>query len=559
MLTQLHIQNVAVIQKASIPLEQGFNVFTGETGAGKTILLAALDAVLGERTSRDIIRTGEEKAQVSAMFEDISPQARAVLEEMGFDAEDDSLLIFREMTAAGKNTCRINGMPATVSMLKAISDKLIHIHGQRDGQALLSSERHLDMIDEFGELQEALVAYRELYRKRKAIQEELDTQGMNESEKAQRMDMLRFQIEEIEAAQLEDEGEEEALTAQRKVIQGSERIRQGLAEAYTALRGEDEIPGIDELVSQLSGGLGEAARFVDNLAAMAQRAEEIGFELQDMASDISDALEYLEFDPGELDRIEYRLDTIYKLKRKYGEDIPAILAHCREAAVELESITMSGQRTEALQKQLAEVTAACMKQGKALSVKRIKAAKEFIAQVEEELAFLDMPNVKLSISHTVHDLGQRGIDDMQFLLITNPGEEPKPLSRIASGGEMARIMLSIKNVLAHRDDIDTLVFDEVDTGVSGRAAGKIGRKLAQVSRSRQVICVTHLAQVAAFADNHLYIAKEVEEGRTYTIVSKLDHEAAIAELARITSGEVITPAALESAGELWQRAHASSE
>lgn len=559
MLTQLHIQNVAVIQKASIPLEQGLNVFTGETGAGKTILLAALDAVLGERTSRDIIRTGEEKAQVSAMFEDISPQARAVLEEMGFDAEDGSLLIFREMTAAGKNTCRINGMPATVSMLKAISDKLIHIHGQRDGQALLSSERHLDMIDEFGELQEALAVYRELYRKRRAIQEELDALNMNESEKAQRMDMLRFQIEEIESAKLEDEGEEEVLTAQRKVIQGSERIRQGLAEAYTALRGEDEIPGIDELVSQLSGGLGEAARFVDNLAAMAQRAEEIGFELQDMASDISDALEELEFDPGELDRIEYRLDTIYKLKRKYGEDIPAILAHCREAAEELDSITMSGQRTEALQKQLAEVTAACMKQGKALSAKRTKAAKDFIAQVEEELAFLDMPNVKLSVSHTVHDLGQRGIDDMQFLIVTNPGEEPKPLSRIASGGEMARIMLSIKNVLAHRDDIDTLVFDEVDTGVSGRAAGKIGRKLAQVSRSRQVICVTHLAQVAAFADNHLYIAKEVEEGRTYTIVSKLDHESAIAELARITSGEVITSAALESAGELWQRAHTTQE
>ncbi|MFV0400997.1 MAG: DNA repair protein RecN [Oscillospiraceae bacterium] len=559
MLTQLHIQNVAVIQKASIPLEQGLNVFTGETGAGKTILLAALDAVLGERTSRDIIRTGEEKAQVSAMFEDISPQARAVLEEMGFDAEDGSLLIFREMTAAGKNTCRINGMPATVSMLKAISDKLIHIHGQRDGQALLSPERHLDMIDEFGELQEVLAAYRELYRKRKAIQEELDALNMNESEKAQRMDMLRFQIEEIESAKLEDEGEEEALAAQRKVIQGSERIRQGLAEAYTALRGEDEIPGIDELVSQLSGGLGEVARFVDNLAAMAQRAEEIGFELQDMASDISDALEELEFDPGELDRIEYRLDTIYKLKRKYGEDIPAILAHCREAVEELDSITMSGQRTEALQKQLAEVTAACMKQGKALSAKRTKAAKDFIAQVEEELAFLDMPNVKLSVSHTVHDLGQRGIDDMQFLIVTNPGEEPKPLSRIASGGEMARIMLSIKNVLAHRDDIDTLVFDEVDTGVSGRAAGKIGRKLAQVSRSRQVICVTHLAQVAAFADNHLYIAKEVEEGRTYTIVSKLDHEAAIAELARITSGEVITPAALESAGELWQRAHTTQE
>ncbi|MDR2932421.1 MAG: DNA repair protein RecN [Oscillospiraceae bacterium] len=554
MLTQLHIQNIAVIHKATIQFSTGFNVFTGETGAGKTVLISAIDAVLGERTSREIIRTGEERALVSALFEGIPPRAVKALEEQGYDVEDGTVLIVREITAAGKNNCKINGMPATVSILKEIASLLIHIHGQRDSQQLLAPERHGDLIDMYGELDAALTAYRTVYQQMRAIKAELDGLLTDDTQKAQRMDMLTFQIEEIDAARLEAPDEEEALQNRRKVIRNSEKILSGLTRGYMALSGDD-TEGITALFGDLLSGVTEAADFIDTLKPMAGRLEEISYELSEAAGDLRDILDDFEFDPRELDTIEIRLDTIYKLKRKYGADIDAILKYRENAARELDAITTSGQRAEKLEKALQEATRQAMALAKELSKKRADSAARFISQVEAELAYLDMPSVKLSLHQESAPLGPDGMDAMEFLVVTNVGETPRPLSKIASGGEIARMMLAIKNVLAEKDEIGTLIFDEVDTGVSGRAAQKIGAKLRAVSARRQVICVTHLAQVAAYADNHLYIYKETDDGRTYTRVQPLEGDAVFTELARITSGDLITDAAIANARELYEHAH----
>lgn len=552
MLTQLYIENVAVIQKAAIQLTPGFNVFTGETGAGKTILISAIDAVLGERTSREIIRTGEERAVVSALFEDLSPVVMDKLSQLGYSDDEGALLITREITAAGKTACKINGQPATTSVLREIASLLIHIHGQRDSQQLLLPERHIELVDAFGELAGDLGKYAEAYRRMRDIQAELDALNMDDAQKAQRIDMLTFQIGEIEAAKLEDEDEEDNLTARRKVIRNSEKIVEGLSAAYGALSGSEEAEGINGLFDGLVDGVSGAAGYIEQFAPMSARLQEMGYELADFAGEIRAYLDEFEFDPQEQSDIEYRLDAIYKLKRKYGDSIGGILAFCEDARQELETITTSDRRAEELREQLQAATENAGKLADKLSAKRRKAAKTFMARVEEELTFLDMPSVKLSLDHKQRPLSQGGIDDVEFLIVTNVGELPKPLSKIASGGEIARIMLAIKNVLADRDGISTLIFDEVDTGVSGRAAQKIGRKLRQVSDARQVIAVTHLAQVAAFADSHLLIRKEVEKGRTFTKVSSLDHDAKIEELARIQSGDMVTELALQNAEELWK-------
>jgi len=553
MLTRLFIQNIAVIAEASITPGAGLNVLTGETGAGKTVLISSIEAVLGERTPRDIIRTDEEKATVSALFEDISPNAAKALGGMGFEDDDGAVLISREMTASGKNTFRINGMPATLSMLREIAPLLIHIHGQRDAMQLLESKLHLDMIDNFAGLETE--AYTEAYGKLKKLEAERDGLHMDESQKARRIDMLKFQIAEIEAADLEDENEKDELLARRRMIQGSERIREGLADAYAALRGDDNSDGITGLMRQLDSGISQAAQYVDNFGEIKNRVGEISFELEDFAADIRTALDEFEFDPREIDRVEIRLDTINKLERKYGGSITEILAHYRSASDELLRVNSNEKLLEAVTAQAQEMLIETQELAAALTKRRLAAAAELIRLVEDELCFLDMPGVKLSIEHKLCELGAAGGDDIEFFIVTNVGDAPKPLSRIASGGELARIMLAIKNVLAGRDDVATLIFDEVDTGVSGRAAGKIGRKLREVSKSRQVICVTHLAQVAAFADSHFQIAKRVEDGKTLTEVMQLSQDEAIRELARITSGDMATPAALQSAGEMREQAH----
>jgi len=550
MLKQLHIQNIAVIQKANVMLTPGLNVFTGETGAGKTILISAIDAVLGERASKDMIRTGEEKAQVTALFEDISPLAVHALEELGYSDDEGSVLISREIHLNGKGSCKINGVPATVSILKEIASLLISIHGQRDSAQLLAGEQHLRLIDAFGDLGGDMEEYHAAYRRMCDIREELESLKISDSQKAQRIDMLTFQIDEIEAAGLEDPEEEGQLQAQKKLIKNSEKVRDALSAAYTAIQGAGEAEGIGTLIDALADSIALAADFIAPMEPMSQRISEMRYELEEYAQDIRNTLEDFEFDPRELDVIESRLDTIYKLRRKYGDSIGEILSYCDKARVELEAITTSEQRARELTVALESATATAESLAAALSEKRRKAAQGLVLQVEEELAFLDMPSVRLSIRHQAKPLSERGMDEIEFYIVTNVGESPKPLSKIASGGEMSRIMLAIKNVLAEKDDVATLIFDEVDTGVSGRAAQKIGRKLAQVARARQVVCVTHLAQVAAFADNHLLIRKEIEGDRTFTRITALGEEEIVAELARITNGDLITDAALQSAGEL---------
>ena len=555
MLTRLYIQNIAVIHKASIDFSGGFNVFTGETGAGKTILIGAIDAVLGERTSRDIIRTGEDKALVSALFEDISPKAVAALEEQGYEAEDGSVLIVREITVGGKNNCKINGMPATTALLREISSLLISVHGQRDGNQLLAADRHMGLIDSYGQLEGTLEAYETAYEAMRGIQADLDELRMDDSQKMQRIDMLTYQVAEIEEAELEDPEEEDSLQARRKMLRNSERIREGLAQGYEALQGDGEGAGINDLFGGLVDGVAEAARFMEDMEPLAKRLEEMSYELAEAAADVRQALDEFEFDQRELDAIEERLDVIYRLKRKYGGSITDILAFYEDSREELERITTSEQRTQELTKALAVAEKQAKILAKELSARRRTAAQAFVTEVEAELAYLDMPSVRLSLRWQEKSLSPTGMDDMEFMVITNVGEEPKPLSRIASGGEIARMMLAIKNVMADRDDIGTLIFDEVDTGVSGRAAGKIGAKLRAVSQKRQVICVTHLAQVAACGDRHLFIYKDVDDDRTYTHVEPLEGEAVYRELARITSGDMITEAALENARQMFLRAH----
>jgi len=554
MLTRLYIQNVAVIRKAEIQLNPGLNVFTGETGAGKTILISAIDAVLGERAARDMIRTGEEKATVSAYFENISPRALETLRELGYDEDEGGVLITRELTTSGKSVCKINGMPATASILKQMSSLLIHIHGQRDGTQLLSPERHIEMIDSYGRLEPLLAEYRVAYQRLRDLEAEIQRLAMDDQQKAQRIDLLTFQIKEIEAAELDDPNEEDELLARKKLISSSEKVLEALSAAYSALKGDEEREGIDVLFDQLTSGVGIAEEYLPSLAPMAARLEEMGYELEEFAAELRDTLDNFEFDPKELSDIEYRLDQLYKLKRKYGPNIPAILEFCQKAREELEQITTGEERLAQLNAKREEALKQVKKLAAELTARRQQAAEEFIQRVEEELAFLDMGGVRLFAQREEKPLSPDGADSITLYVSTNVGEEAKPLHKIASGGEIARMMLSMKNVLADRDDIDTLIFDEVDTGVSGRAAQKIGRKLAQVSKGRQVICVTHLAQVAAFADNHLLIQKQVEEGRTYTRVRELCQEERVEELSRIISGDNITSTALENARELLEHA-----
>ncbi|MCL2056865.1 MAG: DNA repair protein RecN [Oscillospiraceae bacterium] len=556
MLTQLYIHNIAVIHKASISFTGGFNVFTGETGAGKTVLVSAIDMVLGERTSRDIIRSGEDKALVSALFEGVSPKASEILERQGYPGSDGSVLITREITAAGKNNCRINGMPATVGILREIASALISIHGQRDSGRLLSPEQHIALIDAFGGLGGLFAEYRESYGNYRRIKSELLGLAMDDAQKARRIDMLTFQVQEIEAAQL-DVDEENTLVSRRKAIRNSGRIREGLAGGYAAITGDDDSPGISELFGQLADGVSEAARFLGQMEPLSLRLEEIGYEIEEAGAEIRRAIDELEFDRHELDDIESRLDIIYNLKKKYGANIPAVLAFCQNAAEELEGLLGSEAKAQRLEQAAAAAESEATRLAAELSEKRLAASEAFITAVEGELAYLDMPDVKLSVSCRRTDLGAGGWDAIEFYVTTNIGEPPGPLSKIASGGEIARMMLAIKNVLADRDGVDTMIFDEVDSGVSGRAAGKIGAKLRQASQGRQLICVTHLAQVAACADSHLYIYKEVEGDRAFTKVEALSGEGVFRELARITSGDLITEAAIENARALWEFGHSN--
>ena len=549
MLSQLFIKNIAVIESASIDFENGFNVFTGETGAGKSILIDSINAVLGGRTSRDLVRNGEGKAIVSAVFTDISKDAEAVLEELGYDIEDE-LLISREISAEGKSICKVNMRPATAGVLKQLSSVLIDVHGQHDSAVLQNPELHIGYIDSFGNTGNEISEYRESYKKLRSVEREIKKIINDDSDKTARIDMLKFQIGEIEAAAIE-EGEEDELLALSKRIKSAENIMELISETIGALDGNGENEGALEGLSTAIENCARLAEFFPQYEGLSEKFKEMYYEFEEFANDVKDNADELDFDPALQNRTERRLDQIFRLKRKYGGSVEEMFRYYQKAVSELENIEFSEERLEKLRKEQKELFAETAELAEVLSKKRRKAAEAFETAVAGELSYLNMPNVRFRVNFEETEFTDSGKDNLEFYIATNAGDPLKPLTKIASGGELSRIMLSIKNVLADNDNVDTLIFDEVDTGISGSAAQKVGQKLKQVSGGRQIICVTHLAQVAAFADNHILISKSTEGGKTFTSVESLGKEGRINELARIMGG-TMTDALRKSAEELLE-------
>ena len=550
MLSQLFIKNIAVIESASIDFENGFNVFTGETGAGKSILIDAINAVLGGRTSRDLVRTGASKAFVSAVFSDISPKVKNILEELGYDSDEDDLLISREISSEGKNICKINARPATVSALKQLSCALIDVHGQHDSAILQNPELHIGYIDAYGNTSAELLSYAESYKAMKETERAIKKISMDDSDKEARIDLLKYQIGEIESAAIE-EGEEEELLALSKRIKSSENIMELVSGTVAALDGDDGSEGALEELETVIKNAQQLAEYFPDFTGISEKFKSSYYELEAFANDVKNCADELDFDPNLQNRTEKRLDEIFRLKRKYGGSVEAMFAYYNKAKNELDGIEFSEERLEKLNKEYAVLKKAAEEKASVLTQKRLDAAKSFEHAVMNELSYLNMPNVRFSVNFEHTDYSESGCDNIEFYIATNAGEPLKPLAKIASGGELSRIMLSIKNVLADKDEVGTLIFDEVDTGISGAAAQKVGKKLKQVSKGRQIICVTHLAQVAAFADNHLLISKATENERTFTSVTSLDKEGRICELARIMGGE-ITDSLKNSAKELLE-------
>ena len=550
MLSQLFIKNIAVIESASIDFENGFNVFTGETGAGKSILIDAINAVLGGRTSRDLVRTGASKAFVSAVFSDISPKVKNILEELGYDSDEDDLLISREISSEGKNICKINARPATVSALKQLSCALIDVHGQHDSAILQNPELHIGYIDAYGNTSAELLSYAESYKAMKETERAIKKISMDDSDKEARIDLLKYQIGEIESAAIE-EGEEEELLALSKRIKSSENIMELVSDTVAALDGDDGSKGALEELETVIKNAQQLAEYFPDFTGISEKFKSSYYELEEFANDVKNCADELDFDPNLQNRTEKRLDEIFRLKRKYGGSVEAMFAYYNKAKNELDGIEFSEERLEKLNKEYAVLKKAAEEKAYVLTQKRLDAAKSFEHAVMNELSYLNMPNVRFSVNFEHTDYFESGCDNIEFYIATNAGEPLKPLAKIASGGELSRIMLSIKNVLADKDEVGTLIFDEVDTGISGAAAQKVGKKLKQVSKGRQIICVTHLAQVAAFADNHLLISKATENERTFTSVTSLDKEGRICELARIMGGE-ITDSLKNSAKELLE-------
>ena len=549
MLTNLYIENIAVIEKVSIDFGQGLNVLTGETGAGKSIIIDSINAVLGNRTSKDLIRSGSDSAFVSAEFTDPSEKALEVLSEYGFEPEDGVVIIQRELNASGKGKCRINGRPTTAAILKAVGIYLMNIHGQHESYELMSPEQHIRYIDKLGELFDEVQAYSEVYHRYKKQKAELDKARYDEAERERRLDLLRYQVDELENADLYV-GEYEELLEQRTMIENKEKIAEALNEVRELLNGSDDSDGAIQMLETASGSIGDITNVYPDAQSVAERLQSAVYELEDCCSEVISMSESADGEVESLDDIEDRIDLIHRLGRKYGTTIEEMLAFLENAKKELEYLEKYEENREALTEECQKSFQQANALAKALSEKRAEVGKRFSAEVKQEMAFLDMPNVELVVSQKTCPLNANGCDEIELLISTNPGEAPKPVAKIASGGELSRMMLAIKNVLADKDDIDTLIFDEVDTGISGSASQKVGFKLKEVSASRQVLCVTHQAQIAALADHHFKIAKTVKDGKTYTGVTTLDHEGRRSELARIIGGVEITKATLDYAEEL---------
>ena len=555
MLQLLHIENIALIEQADIAFERGFNALTGETGAGKSIVIDSLGAVLGQRTSRDLIRTGAAKAFVSAAFDRVDADIPALAENGVAPEEDGSLLLSRELSADGKNVCRANGRPITVAQLKAIGSALLNIHGQHDGTALLDETQHLLYLDRFGHMDARLEDYGKLYAALSATRREIDTLRMDEAEKARRVDTLKHQIEELERAELK-EGEEEALLARRNILRNGEKFIAAVTEADYCLNGGDESGGAAPAIKQAHDAIHGLRSLGDEFIDLSERLEALYSEAYDLAMTIRDKREGFDFSPQELDAAESRLDQLYRLKKKYGGTVEEMLAYLDRSKDELDRIEYADDRIVQLQKKLDEQKAAVVKAARELSDARKAAAKTLEAEIARELAELDMPKVRFAIDFAEQEPDATGMDVVRFLMSANVGEELKPIQKIASGGELARIMLAMKNVFAAQESVMTMVFDEVDTGVSGRAAQRVAEKLAKVSREKQVLCVTHLPQLAAMADTHFCVEKGEGNGRTYTRVQELDRDGRAKELARLTGGESVSETMLRGAEELLTGAEA---
>ena len=555
MLSLLHIENIALIQSADIRFEPGFNVLTGETGAGKSIVIDSIGAVLGERTSRELIRTGAKSALVTAVFTQVP--TLPWLEENGFPTGEEELLLQRELQGDGRNVCRIDGKLVTVAQLRELGRQLLNIHGQHDGQQLLDPASHLGYLDQFGGCQPLLESYQESYRKWHDIRREMDKLQMDEAERSRRVDTLNYQIQELERAQLKA-GEDEELSARRTLLRSAGRLMEAVQSAEFALSGDEDRDGACSLIAQAEGEVQGVSSISPELSELSEKLTALRCAADDAADTLRDLSRSFDFSPGELDQVEERLDLLYRLRKKYGPTVEDMLSYLDRCRKELDQIQYADDTLARLEKDLKKAQKEAARRGEVLSQARREAAGALQARVQEELRQLDMPKVQFQTEFTPKGgeagMDETGLDEVQFLMSANLGEALKPIQKVASGGELARIMLALKNVLAEGDQIGTLVFDEVDTGVSGRAAQKVAEKMAQVARGKQVLCVTHLPQIAAMADTHFSVQKGEREGRTYTRLERLERSQRREELARLIGGASITPSLLESAEELLRQA-----
>ena len=551
MLELLHIENIAIIEAADIVFERGFNALTGETGAGKSIVIDALSAVLGQRTSRELIRTGADKAFVGATFSGVEPELTAPL---GITPEEDgTLLLQREIHGDGKNVCRVNGRPVTVGQLRALGAQLLNIHGQHDGQQLLDEEQHIVYLDSFGRVESLAITYAEKYKNFTDIRRQIGALQMDEAEKARRVDTLQYQIEELRRAKLTS-GEEEELTARRGMLRNAEKFLDAVAGADYALNGDDSGGGALSALRQAQDALGGVRHLDDAFGQLYERLGEAYSEVYDIAATVEDKRGELDVSPGELDRVESRMDLLYRLKKKYGATVEDMLDYQARCEAELAQIEDAGDTLARLEQALSKAEKEARQAAQALSDARKAAADRLTAQILTELQQLDMGKIRFAVDFAEKPLDSDGMDTVRFLMSANVGEELRPIHKIASGGELARIMLAMKNVLSEQDHVGTMVFDEVDTGVSGRAAQKVAEKMARISRRKQVLCVTHLPQLAAMADTHFSVEKGERNGRTYTEVRRLDREQRRQELARLTGGSHVSQTMLDGAEELLTEA-----
>ena len=551
MLEMLHIENIAIIERSEIAFTRGFNALTGETGAGKSIVIDSMSAVLGQRTSRDLIRTGADKAFVSAWFSHVPA---SLCEDLGITPDEDgNLMLQREIHADGKNVCRVGSRPVTVSQLRQLGSRLVNIHGQHDGQQLLDEEQHLTYLDRYGKTANAFSAYTDKYNALTEIRRQMTALQMDEAEKARRMDTLQYQIAELERAKLK-EGEEEVLESRRNLLRNGEKFISAVSGCDYCLSGSDDSDGVLALLRRAQEAISTVRNLDETFAALYERLQEAYSEVYDIADTVSDQRANFDFSPNELDEVEGRLDLLYRLKKKYGATVEDMLAYLDKCRTELDQICYAGDTLERLKKEEAKAEKAVMEAARALSEERKTAATALETLVLEELRQLDMAKIRFCVEFTDHAPDATGIDGVRFLMSANVGEELKPINKIASGGELARIMLALKNVLSEQDMVATLVFDEVDTGVSGRAAQKVAEKMARIAGSKQVLCVTHLPQLAAMADTHFSVEKGEREGRTYTNVEELPRQRRREELARLTGGAHVSDTMLQGAEELLLQA-----